>query len=166
MTIEEFISKMKISKESQIAYFILGTLLITIAQFDNLLKIFNLEEVVASLLPYISILTLLSFSLLISKPIKDFFTVMYNKYYHYTTMTYFLKQLTNDEKVLLKSYLTDNVRAKYFDLSDGVASGLASKKLIYRSSNVGTGISTEFSYNIQDIAFNILKKNPKYLENS
>jgi len=163
MSVEEFLSNIKLSKEKQIALFILGSILILVAQSKALLEILHLEEFISSFLPYISIITILSFSLLIATPIKDFFTISYNKYRSKRSLNYFLKQLTNDEKELLQSYITDNVRVKYFEISDGIANGLSSKNILYRSSSVGCYM-TSFSYNIQDISFNILKDNPKYLE--
>ena len=49
----------------------------------------------------------------------------------------------------------------YFQLSDGVVNGLESKQILYKSSSIAELLT--MSYNIQDVAYNILKKHPEYL---
>ena len=49
-------------------------------------------------------------------------------------------------------------------MSSGVINGLCSKNLVYCSSSIATPGSYNFAYNIEDIAFNILKIHPEYLE--
>lgn len=126
----------------------------------DLLKI---KELVLNVLPSVFILTIFLIGTLIGKPIYDYFKNKYTGYITKQNMQGFLKQLTNDEKELLQKYLTENKRTQYIDISDGVVNGLVAKKLVYRASSVG-GYMTSFAYNIQDIAFNILKENPKYLK--
>jgi hypothetical protein len=74
-----------------------------------------------------------------------------------------LKNLTNDEKLILIPYIKENSRTQYYEISNGVANGLEEKKILYRSSVIGARY-TKFSYNIQDIAFDYLMKHPELIK--
>ncbi len=113
---------------------------------------------------YVVITAIFLFGNIIGKLVYDFSKSYYNRIMTKTNMKYFLKQLTNDEKEILKYYLTENKRTQYFPLSSGVINGLCSKNLVYNSSNIAAQGSYNFAYNIEDIAFNILKIHPEYLE--
>ena len=74
-----------------------------------------------------------------------------------------LKNLSDDEKDILKGYISKNNRSEVFAMSDGVVGGLIAKGILYRPSVVSHGLEY-FSYNIQDIAFDYLKDNPTLLK--
>lgn len=76
--------------------------------------------------------------------------------------TRLLRNLTDDEKAVLRKYMDQNVRTQHLSFSDGVANGLEAKKIIYRASSLGSHMAF-FAYNIQDGAFEILAKHPEYL---
>ena len=81
---------------------------------------------------YVVITAIFLFGNIIGKLVYDFSKSYYNRIMSKTNMKYFLKQLTNDEKEILKYYLTENKRTQYFPLSSGVINGLCSKSIFYR----------------------------------
>lgn len=74
-----------------------------------------------------------------------------------------LKKLSDDEKYTLVKYISKNNRSEVFAMSNGVVGGLVAKGILYRASDVSHS-REYFSYNIQDIAFEYLRKNPKLLD--
>lgn len=76
--------------------------------------------------------------------------------------TRLLRNLTDDEKAVLRPYMDQNVRTQHLSFSDGVANGLEAKKILYRASSLGSHMA-HFAYNIQDGAFEILKRHPEFL---
>lgn len=74
-----------------------------------------------------------------------------------------LRHLTEDEKDALRPFIENNVRTRRFRLSSGIGEGLQAKKILYRSSKVGE-YGDFFPYNIQDFAFDYLRKNSHLLE--
>ena len=74
-----------------------------------------------------------------------------------------LKNLTTDEKDALRPYVEENKRTDHFNMASGVANGLESKQILYRSSNL-SDLGPYFPYNIQDYAFDYLKRNTHLLE--
>jgi hypothetical protein len=77
----------------------------------------------------------------------------------------YLRDLTEDEKVALRPFIYENVRTQQFSMSEGTAGSLEGKKIIYRSSNIGS-FDGAFPYSIQDIAFKYLKANTQLLSNN
>jgi hypothetical protein len=76
--------------------------------------------------------------------------------------TRLLRNLTDDEKAVLRKYIDQNVRTQHLSFSEGVANGLEAKKILYRASSLGSH-TAHFAYNIQDGAFEILKRHPEFL---
>jgi superinfection exclusion protein B len=161
---KEAIEVIKLSKKSQVSLFISFIIIIFIAQFNHVLFVLGIQSLIDNLLPIVSLLAVLLFGFIIGGPIYEIGNSYYNTYYNRKNIESFLKQLTNDEKAILKPYIEENIRAKFFDMQNGTVGGLASKNILYRSSNLGNPGSYSFAYNIQDIAFNILKKKPSYLQ--
>lgn len=87
-------------------------------------------------------------------------TIKQNKYW-----TIQLKRLTNEEKGYLLPYIEEKKNTQYFDISDGISGGLASKKIIYRASNLSSG-GTCFAYNLQTWARLLLEKNNIYFKDA
>ncbi len=161
--LKEAIDYIKLSKKTQVSIFVACMFMIIIAQSDSLLDILSIKELVKSLLPIISLIAIGLLGFIIGAPVYEIGNSSYRGYFTKRSIEGYLKQLTNDEKELLIPYIQENIRTKYFGISDGLPSGLAKKQILYRSSNMGTPGSTSFAYNIQDIAYNILKKKPSYL---
>ena len=86
---------------------------------------------------------------------------------HLTTERNFmgvLRNLSADERQVLRGYLESDSKTQYLDIRDGVAGGLLAAGVIYRSTNVATPNSFAFGYNIQPWAWGRLKKYPQLLE--
>ena len=77
---------------------------------------------------------------------------------------YLLSNLSKDEKRILKEYIDKDTKTNYYSKFDGVVGGLEKSKVLYVSSNLGQGPGAMFPFNIQPWAWEMLKKNPKYLE--
>lgn len=159
--ISTLLDKIKLSKEKQIGLFLFSLIIVIFAQYETLLQIMKIDFI-KPLLPFFSILCLLLFSLIISKPIYDIATYIYHSFFYQKNTKEYLQKLTSDEKDILKYFIENNVRTQYLDYSNGTANGLQAKKIIFCSSNIGI-YGTTISYNIQDVAFDILKKHPEYL---
>ncbi|MDV2452772.1 superinfection exclusion B family protein [Xanthomonas hortorum] len=74
-----------------------------------------------------------------------------------------LHNLSNDEKEVLRYYVTKNVRTQTLDMADGVAPALEKDWIIYRASNVSRGY-TDFAYNIQQWALDYIREHPEVLD--
>ena len=74
-----------------------------------------------------------------------------------------LSTLSKAEKEFLNRYFDNDTGTLYSEISDGVAGGLAAKKIIFRASNVAIQGSTSFPFNIQPWATVLLRGNPEYL---
>lgn len=77
---------------------------------------------------------------------------------------YLLSNLSKDEKSILKEYIDKDTKTNYYSKFSGVVGGLEKSKILYISSNIGQGPGAMFPFNIQLWAWEMLKKNPKYLE--
>jgi hypothetical protein len=75
-----------------------------------------------------------------------------------------LRELTNDEKNFLRPFIVDGNNTQYVELSDGIATGLAGKRLIYRASQVSVPGSMEFAYNLQPFARRLLTRHRHLLD--
>ena len=80
------------------------------------------------------------------------------------TYKYILENLSKDEKELLREFMDNDTKTRSFSLRDGVAMGLKSYNVLYISSNYTRGLKLMFPFNIQPWAWEMLKKNPKYLK--
>lgn len=74
-----------------------------------------------------------------------------------------LHMLTEDEKQILRFYIVNNTRANSLKIDDGVVQGLATAQIIYRSASVGD-LLRGWAFNISDVAWDYLHKNPHLLE--
>jgi len=74
-----------------------------------------------------------------------------------------LKDLTKEEKKLLRDYIFKDTRTQYLRDEDGVVKGLEYEKIIYPATNVGS-ILEGFAYNIQQWAWEYLKRHPELLK--
>ena len=74
-----------------------------------------------------------------------------------------LRDLTDDEKRVLRGYVNNNTRTQNLNMTNGVTSGLAAESIIYRASQLSVG-STIFAYNIQPWAWDYLREHPELLE--
>jgi Super-infection exclusion protein B len=73
-----------------------------------------------------------------------------------------LRELTEPEKVFLRSFIFGQANTVSAAINDGVAGGLAAKKIIYRSSNFSYGL--EWPYNLQPVPRKLLNAHPELLD--
>jgi hypothetical protein len=73
-----------------------------------------------------------------------------------------LADLTNAEKAFLRSYIVDGENTRYAPLTDGVASGLQAKTLIYRASRISLP-GGNFPFNLQPPIRKLLNERPHLL---
>lgn len=74
-----------------------------------------------------------------------------------------LNALTPGEKEILSSYIDNQSKSQYLPINNGVVAELASKKIIYRSTELSNG-GPFFSYNLNDWAWDYLNKNSNLLK--
>lgn len=74
-----------------------------------------------------------------------------------------LSELTPAEKHYLLPYIRDDANTQYFDLEDGIASGLAGKGVIFPPTKM-LNIIRGLAYNIAPWAKAYLKRNPHLLD--
>jgi hypothetical protein len=74
-----------------------------------------------------------------------------------------LRMLTKDEKLFLRSFITEDLTTRYAAINDGIVGGLYAKGIIFRSSNIGSS-SLNFPYNLQPISLKILSENRDLLD--
>lgn len=74
-----------------------------------------------------------------------------------------LRELSDDERELLRSYIEGNTKTQSLPISDGVAGGLVGIHVLYRASNVGHPGGVSFPFNIQPWAWTRLKRSPELL---
>lgn len=99
-------------------------------------------------------------------PIKDWFSARKQQKEALAKVDHILEtiknQLTEQEKVILRYYVNENVRAYYFRLSNGAVGHLCNLGILYRASTISRG-GDQFSFAIQDFVLDFLKKNPGVL---
>ncbi len=164
MGFAEIVEFVKLSKKTQVSLLVSCLLIILLAQFNTLLDALAIKSIVNSILPLISFVAIILIGFIFGTPIYDFVDKAYTTKRYKMRMLEHIKHLTNDEKIILKSYVDSSNRVQYHDLEDGVIGGLSSKDILYRSSQVSQGINYTFAFGIQDMALDILKKHPEYLE--
>jgi hypothetical protein len=70
-----------------------------------------------------------------------------------------LHSLTEDEKEILRFYITKKTKTNRLYAEDGVVVGLETAGIIYRASPLGTA-SITFAYNIPELVWDYLQQNP------
>ena len=84
----------------------------------------------------------------------------------YTNRNYMavLRNLSTDEKLLLREYIEQDTKTQSFPMSHGVASGLRLQGVLFQASNLSHAGSLTFPFNMQPWAWNLLKKHPELLD--
>lgn len=73
-----------------------------------------------------------------------------------------LSRLTEDEKQILRYYISQNTRSNRLRIDDGVVQGLAGSGVIFLSATMGNALEG-FAHNINEIAWDMLHENPALL---
>nr|DAL55178.1 MAG TPA_asm: Super-infection exclusion protein B [Caudoviricetes sp.] len=74
-----------------------------------------------------------------------------------------IKQLTPEEKSILRYYIQEQTRTQTLPFNDGVVAELSNLAIIYRASSLSLG-GVEFDYNLNDWAWKYLNKNKDLLK--
>jgi hypothetical protein len=126
----------------------------------EILDIFGLAKLSTAYRPYIGGVLLLSAALAVSNGLVS----LYKWYVKRRVWSKRIKSakkrlhnLTYAEREILRRYIGGNTRTQYFQLENGVASGLALEHIIFRSSNVGN-LDDGWAFNIQPWAWKYLNE--------
>ena len=118
--------------------------------------------------PYIGIVTILSGALLVTHGatfligwLKTKRSKRKEEEKWQETLVKTFASLTPAEKDVLRPYILANENSCLFNISDGVAGGLAAKQILYRASNLG--YMGNFPYNLQTWAREYLEQHPELL---
>jgi len=126
---------------------------------DHILKFFDLYNIHQRFHAYLSIIWLLCLAFLIVNIIYWIFDKIKKKRV-YNTHIKRLHELTPVEKQYLAPYIAQNTRTQTFEFNDGVVCELETYSIIRRSLSVSLDRGF-FPYNIQQWAWEYLKKHPE-----
>jgi len=132
----------------------------------ELLSIFGLTDIVSSYRPYFGLAFLLSGALLVSSACIAFYEWLKRKHRERVTRTFRhqrLRQLTEDEKAILRGYIEGQTRTQVLSMSDGTVGQFVVEKILFRASSLGS-VADYFPYNIQPWAWEYLNEHPELLE--
>ena len=118
---------------------------------------------------HIGLVFLFSIAFLVAYSLNALWRVFLCKWLHEKASLYFLKKeakdLTEEEKTLLKSFIENRTRSMNLSMKDGVVLGLEKRRFIIRTGNFGTdALSMSFPFAIQPWAWEYLNKHPELLE--
>lgn len=134
---------------------------------DSVLDIFGVTAFVASYRGYIGIVFLISFALILTEATLlgyRKYSERRNKSKAAQTLETLLKNMTLDEKRILRQYTERNTKTAYFDMENGVVGGLEDHGIIYKATNVGR--ADRWAYNIVPAVWDYLQKHPEILSTS
>lgn len=125
----------------------------------------GLDEVVKSYRMYVGLAFVISASLLfvgLCTFVWSFFSTPYQNWLYERNGIRLMEELTEEEKAFLRPYILNGQNSLVAPINDGIAQGLAAKKIIYRSSNIGH-VFSGFPYNLQPYMRRLLTKRPELL---
>jgi hypothetical protein len=105
------------------------------------------------------------FAVSVSVNIFDWLKAWWRRRKEFRHITKRLCRLTEDEKQILRFYISEKTRTNTLSIEDGVVQELVSERIIYRSASVGSMLEG-FAHNISDIAWDYLDDYPQLLEGS
>ena len=167
MDISTFNNKIfQIGKLGKLPSFVLGCICWTFILLPNgLSDLLGITELINENRSYLGLGAILFTIYLISFILYEYLSGHLSQWIVIKRVIKRLQKLTEDEKEALRPYIDENRRTRNFRLSSGISEGLKAKAILYRSSQLGE-IGDVFPYNIQDYAFDSLKKNKRLLEKS
>ncbi len=156
--INNFLEAIKLSPKHLLPIFLSsGFLLFSPKQY---LELLGLEGFINQYRPWIGLIFILSFALLVSHITIQVWSWVNKKYLSRKRLNASknrLRNLTPDEKKILQRYILKQTKTQSLDIRDGAVNGLVNENILYRSSNVG--MMTIFDHNIQPWAWEFLNKN-------
>ncbi|OWY17876.1 hypothetical protein B6V73_04480 [Thioclava sp. JM3] len=134
----------------------------------NIRETFGLAKILSTSRPAVGLLFLLSLGIL-AVEVFDWFkksvTQAIVNRRHYRFLKHHLVNLSNDEKQILRSFISEDRSTAVFPLSSGTPNFLEGKKILTRSSHLGIpGAGDLFAFSIQPVALKILRKHPDFLD--
>jgi hypothetical protein len=129
------------------------------------IELLGLESLVNQYRHWVGLVFVLSFALLVSHIIIQVGSWLAKKYHDNKRLIASKKRLRNltpDEKKILRRYILEQTKTQSLDIRDGAVNGLASENIIFRSSNVG--LMTIFDHNIQSWAWEFLNENKDLID--
>ena len=133
---------------------------------DELLKTIGMLQLTKDYRIIIGAVFMLSLAILVTHIAFELFAKINKRWRRrkvYTKIKKRLNALTEDEKQILRYYISQNTRANTLRYDDGVVQGLRSAGIIYQSSSLGTALEG-FSYNIIEFAWDYLHVYPHLLD--
>ncbi len=141
--------------ELSISYSIIYTIIL--AKPDYFIVLLGLEYVFKQYKEYFSLLYLIALSHMLYKLIRHYYDIFQKRL--------LIKNLSIDEKLVLKEYVEQGKTVVHGDICSGILPGLEAKGLIFRSSILGVpGSLQTFPFNIQPWILIYLKKHKKLLD--
>jgi hypothetical protein len=125
----------------------------------------GLDELVKSYRMYVGLAFVISASLLfvgLCSFVWSLFSTPYQNWLFEHNGVRLMEELTEEEKAFLRPYILSDQNSRLAPIGNGVAEGLAAKKIIYRSANIGN-LFSGFPYNLQPYMRRLLKKRPELL---
>jgi hypothetical protein len=132
------------------------------------LSIFWITGLVSSYRPWFGLAFLLSAALLASSALIATCEWLKGKYRERATRKYRhrrLRQLTEDEKAILRGYVEGQTKTQYLAMSNGTVGQFVAEKILFRASSLGS-VADYFPYNIQPWAWKYLNEHPELLDPS
>ncbi len=131
----------------------------------GLSKVLALDPILQSYGPWVGAAFLLSVALLVAHGLAWLFTSRSSPlrmWWHFRRRRGSLKDLSPEEKEILRLYLTGDTVSHSFEIHDGVVSSLVQKRILWRASEIASSYTT-FPFNIQPWARKYLRKRPDVL---
>ena len=131
----------------------------------HLINRLALDDVIQSYRMYVGLAFVISASLLIVRIVSfvwSLFSVPFHKWRFERDGVRLMEELTEEEKAFIRPYILNDQTARVAPIDDGIAQGLAAKRIIYRSSNIGN-LFSGFPYNLQPYMRRLLTKRPELL---
>lgn len=134
----------------------------------NIREALGLTEILSTSRSAVGLLFLLSLGILavevfdwLKKNITQ--NIVNRRHYHF--LKHHLANLSNDEKQILRIFISEDRSTVAFPLSSGTSNFLEGKKILTRSSHLGIpGAGDLFAFSIQPEALKILRKHPDFLD--
>lgn len=145
------------------AFFVASGLILFLP--NRLISQLGLDDLIRSYRMYVGLTFLVAASLLFVQVVSFLWSLVSTPYEDWLFERKGLKlieELTEEEKAFLRPYIINGQTSRAAPIGDGVAQGLAAKKIIFRSSNIGH-LFGGFPYNLQPYMRRLLTKRPELL---
>jgi len=130
---------------------------------EAIVEVLGLQEILQNNRPSLGIGAILFSAYYISILLYELSKGFIEGYQRKKYWRYVLRNLAEDEKNLLRKYFDHDSSTQHFSMSDGVAGNLEAKKILFRSSIVGS-LGDIFPYSLQNYVRNYLLKHRELLE--